>query len=759
MKAEPLAHSARDGASEQTYRDHVANVCRYAHKFALDATRFSLEWREAFTAIVDVAAAYHDLGKLDDLFQEVLRHNRPNRHGFNHVEAGTAHLLKLKQGEAAIICYAHHIGLPKWAAEKNKDNARLMLRDVGELTGLGQTAWQRTNECLARYLEEHHARFTPAAPSAIARFKNMADSGLLRRLALSCLVDGDHSDTAQHYRNERELDGLPLRAAERLAALDRYVAGLTPATPPTSEREKQRLALRQQVYRSCRERLCQPQERIFSCDSPVGTGKTTAVMAHLLRVAEERGLRRVFVVLPFTNIIDQSVDVYRRALVLDGESTESVVAAHHHRVEFHGDDWRDLRQLTQRWDAPIVVTTAVQFFETLAACKTSGLRKLHQLPGSAIFVDEAHAAMPASHWPQMWRWLRELCDEWNCHLLLASGSLARFWELPDFVPTAEQRPVPELISDDIRTKAAVFEVRRVQLKRKSELLSLATLSEFILSQPGPRLVILNTVQSAAILANHLREDLKLGLNVEHLSTALNPVDRGATVQRVKARLKGDFKDWTLVATSCVEAGVDFSFRTAFRESCGLLNLLQIAGRVSRSAEYTEAEVWDFRHNEDCLLTLHPQFEASRAVLAQLFSENRIDPSQCTEALRRELNAGLGLTEASAQTILHAEREADYPQVAKLCRLITADTRTVLVDPALIARFEAREHDQFPSAREVMKYSVQIWSSRLDAKKIPVKPIGFDDELWAWIGAYDDFIGYMAGMLPLLKAKQSGLAAI
>lgn len=755
MKAEPLAHSARNGAPEQTYRDHVANVCRYAGKFARDASRFSPQWREAFTAIVEVATAYHDLGKLDDLFQEVLRHNRKNKHGFNHVEAGTAHLLKLKQGEAAIACYAHHLGLPKWSAEKNKANGKLMFRDDGELTGIGQLAWQRTEEYLARYLEEHHARFEPAVPSGIARFRDMAQSGLLRRLALSCLVDADHSDTAQHYREERELDGPPLRATERLAALDRYVAGLAPATPPAGERERQRLALRQRVYCACREWNCPPQDHIVSCDSPVGTGKTTAVMAHLLRVAAERGLRRVFVVLPYTNIIDQSVDVYRRALVLDSESPESVVAAHHHRVEFQGDDWRDLRQLSQRWDAPIVVTTAVQFFETLAACKTAALRKLHQIPGSAIYLDEAHAAMPASLWPQMWRWLRELCDEWGCHLLLVSGSLARFWELPDFVPAVEQRHVPELVSNEIRAEAAAFELRRIRPQRKAERLSLADLGNFILSQPGPRLVILNTVQSAAIVANHLRYDLKLGLNVEHLSTALCPIHREAVVRRVKQHLKGTWKDWVLVATSCVEAGVDFSFRTAFRESCGLVNLLQTAGRVSRSAEYADAEVWDFRHDEEGFLTLHPQFKTARGVLARLFDEGRVDPSQCTEALRRELNAGLGQTETSAQSVLQAEREADYPQVAKLCRLITADTRTVLVNSDLIARFETRDRDQFPAAREVLKHSVQIWSSRLDAGKMPVKPIGFEGELWAWIGEYDSFLGYMAGILPLLKAGQKG----
>ncbi len=94
-------------------------------------------------------------------------------------------------------------------------------------------------------------------------------------------------------------------------------------------------------------------------------------------------------------------------------------------------------------------------------------------------------------------------------------------------------------------------------------------------------------------------------------------------------------------------------------------------------------------------------------------------------------------------------------MANLCRLITADTRTVLVNKDLIARFETRDRDQFPSAREVLKHSVQVWSSRLDAGKMPVMPIGFDDDLWAWKGPYDGFLGYMAGALPLLKASQKG----
>jgi CRISPR-associated endonuclease/helicase Cas3 len=538
------------------------------------------------------------------------------------------------------------------------------------------------------------------------------------------------------------------------------VAGLAAKANPESERERLRLELRQEVYRVCRERAVKPGERILSCGSSVGTGKTTAVMAHLLRVAAERQLRRVFVVLPFTNIIDQSVDVYRRALRLPDETAanmEAVVAAHHHRVEYES---YELRHLAARWDSPVVVTTAVQFFETLAAKATAPLRKLHQVAGSAIFVDESHAAMPAALWPQMFRWLRELCDDWGCHLVLASGSLARFWELEDFIPASERRPIPELVSADVANRTNEFEDKRVRIRAHSDRFSLPKLAEFVLSKPGPRLVILNTVQSAAVLANHLREDCKLGLNVEHISTALTPLDRAKIVRRVRERLVSPEKDWCLVATSCVEAGVDFSFRSAFRESWGLVNLLQIAGRASRSGEFQDTEVWDFRHDESGGLSLHPQAKVARGILADIFKDcanqqRQPSPSDCTEALRLELRNDRGAQALRIEEIERAEKAADYPKVAKLCRIITADTQTVLVDQALAKRIESRERTQFPSWRDIMQNSVQIWSSRLDPGKLPIKPLGPGGELWAWIGKYDSFLGYMAGVLPLLKAGQKG----
>ena len=331
----------------------------------------------------------------------------------------------------------------------------------------------------------------------------------------------------------------------------------------------------------------------------------------------------------------------------------------------------------------------------------------------------------------------------------------RFWDLEDFVPDAERPPVAELVPDEIRDRAAALETQRVELKTIPERLSLSALADLVQSKPGPRLVILNTIQSSAILANNLRKTCGLGLQVEYLSTALSPRDRGRIIERVRARLRmREDQDWILVATSCVEAGVDFSFRTAFRESCGLVNLIQISGRVNRSAEYEAAEVWDFRHDEDAFLTLHPHFKTSRRVLERMFREGQADVAHCTEALQREINSGVGETEQLAGQIIQHEKDADYPEVARLCRLITTDTQTVLVDQNLISRIDSRERGQFPNAKEVMMNSVQIWKSRLP--DLDPRPIGFGGELLALRPEqYDDFLGYMKGILPLLEAQPRG----
>ena len=673
---------------------------------------------------VNAGAFFHDLGKLDGGNQAVLMSSAKEKLPVNHVDAGTSHLLKLGRLESSVLAFSHHIGLPNF--HEQLSNGEKAFRDV--------RIFEKTNELLDQFIEQHKNILGDLYSSI--ELKNSKWTGLTRRIALSCLVDGDHTDTATHYGNEEELDPIKLQAKERLAALDNYVSKLKD-TPETAKRNE----LRREIYQVCRD--SEINSNMWACDSPVGTGKTTAIMAHLLKAADAKDLRHIFVVLPFTNIINQSVNVYRKALVLENENPEEIVAAHHHQADFES---RQLRHLAQLWNAPITVTTAVQFFETLGSNKTGRLRKLHELPGSAILIDESHAAMPSKLWSQMWLWLKELAENWGCHIVFASGSLVRHWELDDFVDPPTK--IPELVAEETRNKSLEFETNRVSYKIHQTHLNLYSLVNFVTSKPGPQLLILNSIQSAAVIADRIKK--QNGKNsVLHLSTAIAPIHRENIIRQIENRLadKSD-ADWTLVATSCVEAGMNFSFKTAFRQRCGFVNLIQIAGRANRNNEYKNVDVWDFQVVDD-LLPDNPMFQVSQEVLLSMFEHQKVDPIYSTEAIRREIQRD-SIKEES-DLLKDTETKMDYPLVAKLSRVINTDTKIVVIDPELVNLLE----QNIPVSRlDITKKSVQIWAYKLEKLNL-TKPIKNQDELLAWTGGYDaEFLGYMAGILPLIELDKT-----
>lgn len=709
------------GVPAQTYKQHVSEVVRMATDFAEKAAAYSA-YGPLLRDAVGYSAAFHDLGKLDDGNQIMLRTGSNGSLPIKHWDAGAAHLMifhkYLANRLAALFVHSHHGGLPSIIEESIKKAG--MFREP--------SAIENTDTWLTRYLEVHAAEVGVCGVSDLD-WKGKAANPLFMRMALSCLVDADHTDSARYSGNAVPEGEVLLEAEKRLTALDNYVTNI-----PLDEGKEERNALRRQVYDACR--FAQPAENgLIACDSPVGTGKTTAVMAHLLNVAKEKGLRRIFVVLPFTNIIDQSVEVYRKALLLDGEEPERVVAAHHHKAEFEEEANRAFSFL---WNAPVTVTTAVQFFETLSSNHPATLRKLHQLAGSAIFIDEAHAALPAHLWPQAWKWLQTLVRDWGCYIVMASGSLTRFWELPEF--TERPETLSELVAPEVAESAMKAEKQRITYKVKDEAMSLDKLCRWIEELPGTRLVILNTVQSAAVVARELSR--RHGRNkVEHLSTALAPVHRKATINRVKERLldKQD-NDWTLVATSCVEAGVDFSFRTAARELCSFVSALQTAGRANRSGEFGTSELWGFKVRPGELLREHPAFKLSAQVLAEMYRENLMAPEHCSEAMRREVrNRNQGM--CAVDPIVKAEKKSNFPEVNKEFCVIPSNTMTVIVDEELRRRIENHEQIDF---REIQMKSVSIYTAK--AMYFAVAPLQGCYDLSAWTLAYDDFLGYMAGVL-------------
>ena len=764
--SEPLAHSARHGAPTQSYHDHVSNVVSGAvarGERMLQHYNPASSWIDSpeMRGIIRTAATFHDLGKLDRGFQKTLETNRTSDEHIRHEDAGVAWLLANGADESAGLVSAHHQGLVRYRLEV--DDERPV--DTGRLDGNGfrinedRTA-KATAASLESYLTGHEEHFGPRTVETEQHQNKLP--GLSRRLLLSCLVDADHSDTAAHYGNEPAVLPPPPRWGERLAKLDEYVAKLPRANPKkATPQELERQRIRDELYRLCRTADAVP--RLRSCDAVVGSGKTTALMAHLLNVASARNLRHIIIVLPYTNIIRQSVDVYRKALCLDGENPDEIVAEHHHQADYKG---LDTRYLTTLWQAPIIVTTAVQFFETLASNNTSRLRKLHELPGSAVCLDEAHAALPASLWPVCWNWLTQWTRRWDGHLVLASGSLPAFWRMDEFrsiceggdAARAPQRPIAtiEPLCSSLTTQAEEAEHKRVKFITSSQPLSADELIERIARAAGPRLVVVNTVQSAAMLAAQIRE--RGEMQVLHLSTALAPVHRAIIIERIKALLKHQI-NWVLIATSLVEAGMDFSFASGFRQRASTASLIQLGGRVNRSANRgDDCTVLDFDFADVKTFPDNPSLKPSKEALEHLFADGRIGPNNpcdlgdiCLAAMKAEFRSD---AQQAALGLIKAEKDdCDYPKVSQDCRVIQTETRTVVVDPNIIARL--KRYERVPPL-EVVRHSVQMFNSKIE--KFGISPITSDSDLFflpeSW--NYDpDFLGYMAEMVKQSKATISG----
>ena len=434
---------------EQTYPSHIGGVMEGVYRNALGFAPFISHERFAiYLRILLEGGEFHDLGKLDLDNQAVLdgRVSLPHL-PVEHRDAGVHYLMtQLENRHAAALVHSHHRpGLPNLLEERAS-------RDPFRFASVKEA----TDKKLAQYLELHKremegVRRRVLADAALPLPKRL--DALEYRMLLSCLVDADYSDAGGEA--EEPSCGNP-RWKERLDSLNAYVQDLgAKAKHPDSVRNQ----LRQRFYLESLEAAIS--SFLEYCDAPVGSGKTTAILAHILKLAYHFNLRHIFVVVPFTNIITQTVRELKKALRLpDEENANLVVAEHHHNADF---DSLELRHLSTTWRLPVIVTTAVQFFETLASNVPSKLRKLHQLPGSAVIIDESHAALPAPLMPLAWKWMDELTEHWGCRFCLCSGTSFRFWSLPAFTSIAAKEVTP-LLSEDLTNQLSDHERERVNLR-------------------------------------------------------------------------------------------------------------------------------------------------------------------------------------------------------------------------------------------------------------------------------------------------------
>lgn len=554
------AHTSDDGSEWQPLSQHLRNVADLAKRFAAPL---------GLSAEAELAGLLHDMGKYRDEFQSYLRGERGTSVETQHAIYGAAWALEPHQQLGTVLGVAgHHAGIHNIADAQAAASKPVVVQALPEL--------------VARL--ESELGPLPSPPGIPPFVESSAEPAFAAefyvRMLFSCLVDADRLDTA-FWPAEPPADA-PLEATALLGKVvverDRKQAA-NPASPLG--------VLRNRIFDSCLDAGRQPQG-FFSLTVPTGGGKTLSAMAFALAHAKAHGLRRIIVVIPYLSIIEQNAAEYRRVL------GEDVVLENHSNVppkpDANEEEKDRLELVSENWDAPVIVTTSVQFLESLFASNPSKCRKLHRVARSVVIFDEVQT-LPTHLLKPMFSVFRELVRSYGVSFVFSSATQPAFRKssaLPDGFAPEELRELAPDPADLFR------QLRRVNynLPKQGETLDWPDLAAQLASQPQA-LCVVNLTRHAKALWEQLKRLLPDAESPIHLSSAMCPAHRLALIESLRHRLRAGLP-CRVVSTQLIEAGVDVDFPMVWRAMGPLDSIVQVAGRCNREGRRAAGEVHVFR---------------------------------------------------------------------------------------------------------------------------------------------------------------------
>lgn len=518
--------------------------------------------------------AVHDAGKYRPEFQQRLEDDRIHA---PHAAPGAAIFARNKLAlPATFVIAGHHTGLAN--LQNSSNGPTPLIEAIRSNAGIAQRVAEtmRTNGGI------------PDVPQLPAWLTSGSDTGqfnrrlaFLTRMLFSALVDADRLETDSFYARVEgrtgNKDALTYDSIPNLARrLDEYIDRLTVDAFPSPVNE-----LRREVLESCR-RAAGESPGLFSLTVPTGGGKTLSGMSFALNHAHRHGLDRVIVVIPYTSIITQNANEYKKAFG-ELETNCGNVLEHHsgideqQRMEQNSEAEVRRRLAAENWDAPIVVTTTVQFFESLFSNHPSRCRKLHRIAGSVVILDEVQTLPPQYLLPIV-DCLNELSTNYRCSVVLSTATPPALSHETLAGGLENVRP----IIPDFRRMFASSAARRVNTEWRIETeTAYAALSEE-LQEHQQVLAIVHLRKDARELAEMIPDQGRY-----HLSALMCPAHRAKCIKRIRQALKAG-EPCRLISTQLIEAGVDVDFPVVYRALAGLDSLAQSAGRCDREGKRTEA---------------------------------------------------------------------------------------------------------------------------------------------------------------------------
>ena len=626
-----LAHISQDGR-RQTVLEHLDGTAELCAGFA---AAFRAEDQGRLTGLA------HDLGKYSAAFQRRLNGGAK----VDHATAGAAECGKLNQLSAAFAVAGHHGGLPDGGGQGDhyEDNTlcgRMKKAALGKLEPY--EAWRQEIQLPVIHRKE---------------FPNFLEEIFFTRMLYSCLVDADFLDTETFMAGKVQERG----GGDPIEVLgDKLQAHVSGWFPPKTELNRERCAMLER----CMEQGERQPPGLYTLTIPTGGGKTTASLAFALCHARTHGLRRLIYVIPYTSIIEQNAQVFRDIL---GEKN---VLEHHSGVLYDIDDEARpenarLARATENWDMPVVVTTAVQFFESLFANRASQCRKLHNLAQSVIIFDEAQM-LPVPYLRPCVYAISQLVKDYGASAVLCTATQPALDGIfREFLP---DKPAVELCPSEA-IHQEVFQ--RVTFRREGKL-SWEAVAERISGQKQALCVVNSRKSAQAVYALLVKE------GAFHLSTLMYPAHRKAVLTEIRARLR-DSLPCRVVSTSLIEAGVDVDFPAVFREEAGLDSILQAAGRCNREGKRPGGEsiVTIFQSDAPSPSLFEIPVAAGRQALSRCDRPDSPEAIRCYFQELLDLKGPEALDQKNILTVM--EREfMPFRRIAERFHLIDSETKTVYI---------------------------------------------------------------------------------
>lgn len=697
-----IAHSENGNGEEQTIKQHSEGVADIMKSFALT---------DEYADIYAYCGLLHDVGKYSEGFQRYIRAGGEKE---PHAKWGAYMAKNDRLINIAFSVFGHHMGLP------NRDT-------------MFETFIQCENEKgkwleIQRSLRNDGMCIPPCDNAPFNRIDGNTAKELFVRMLYSSLVDADSLDTERHFQEEQynARPRLILDVDALLDALNYKLSSFSHNSPLNGLRTEVRLYAQS---------LAEEPQGCFSMTLPTGMGKTLCSLNWALHHAKvHSNIKRIVIVLPFLSIIDQTAKELKSIF-----KDHDVILEHHSNVIYEGKEseeeyyCKDPKQLaTENWDYPIVVTTTVQFFESLFSNQRSKCRKLHNLQDSIVIFDEIQT-LPVHLAECTMKMLNDMLHLCRCSILFCTATQPNFQTRSDFKGIDHIVP---LVENPMAIFAATKRVEYYPIA-DYEVQSIDSIAQKVCEEKESVLIVCNTKKKAKALFDSIKE--KGNMQVLHLSTNMCQKHRMVVVDKVKGKLKNGEK-LILCSTQLIEAGVDMDFPIVFRELAPLESIIQSAGRCNREGKLEKGKVFLFQLEEKGQPSAEYKTFTQFAQLCYHNNENRLTDAD----FYAEYYTDIVKLYAPEDTITPKREKLMFQDVADIYHIIDSSATSLFVyryneeSLQLYKEITGKEYLSRKDYQQIAQYCVQVYNKfeRDNSDKIAETTNGVK----IWSGAYSEEFG-------------------